>query len=349
MIKQLTFTRFLAAISVVFFHYAQSTMLNVYPVNTVLFAGPVWVVYFFVLSGFVMWVADSNTGNPWIYWAKRFARIYPTYLLALLLTLSVTHGVDPTAVYLDALLLQAWVPGFPLQINVPGWSLSVEMFFYLLFPLIAVLLSHWSLRRVVLVIVAFWVLSQAVYFSAGFPDKVYFPLFHLNGFLIGILAGIIYHSSPKYPAILFPVTSLLVLATPFSVNVFSSSLQPLAGLYAPIFAAFILALSCHTGIVTIVFSNEMLVLLGESSYSLYILQVPVHQMLGTVGEHISSGYFFYLYLLVLIIVAVAVHLLFEKPMRRWIVKEISKLGERQYFIHRGTRVLGNRTHQRDRK
>ena len=92
-LDQITFTRFIAALTVVFFHYGQ----NVFPANIpFLFenvtAGPIAVGYFYVLSGFIMAIAYFHTDknkrrdfNKTKYWVARFARIYPVYLVALLL------------------------------------------------------------------------------------------------------------------------------------------------------------------------------------------------------------------------------------------------------------------------
>ena len=33
-------------------------------------------------------------------------------------------------------LLHAWVPGYSLSLNFPGWSVAVELFFYLVFAML---------------------------------------------------------------------------------------------------------------------------------------------------------------------------------------------------------------------
>lgn len=86
-IEQLTFTRFIAAISIVIFHYGKESILfNNNLVGYVFKQANVGVSYFFILSGFVMIIAYHNKSeiNFIEYFKNRFARIYPVYLLAIL-------------------------------------------------------------------------------------------------------------------------------------------------------------------------------------------------------------------------------------------------------------------------
>jgi peptidoglycan/LPS O-acetylase OafA/YrhL len=138
-IEQLTFTRFLAAISIVIFHYGkESSLFNNENVSFMFEQANVGVSYFFILSGFVMIIAyiDKENIDFFEYVKNRLARIYPVYFLAIILILVIRFfaGVNLVDLILNALMLQAWVPEKALTINFPGWSLSVELFFYILFP-----------------------------------------------------------------------------------------------------------------------------------------------------------------------------------------------------------------------
>jgi peptidoglycan/LPS O-acetylase OafA/YrhL len=86
-LDQLTFTRFIAAISIVVFHYGR----NVFPfdmdgIKFLFRQANVGVSYFFILSGFIMVIAYGNRGKiEYVdYLKRRFARIYPVYFLAIL-------------------------------------------------------------------------------------------------------------------------------------------------------------------------------------------------------------------------------------------------------------------------
>src|SRR5688572_3481996 len=129
-IEQLTFTRFVAAISIVIYHFGDNTFPFNHPLFSPLFKQAyIGVSYFFFLSGFVMIIAYKNKLkiNPFEYMKNRFGRIYPVYLVAILLMIlyfnKINFSYDNNDFILNLLVLQAWVPGSALSINTPGWSL----------------------------------------------------------------------------------------------------------------------------------------------------------------------------------------------------------------------------------
>jgi peptidoglycan/LPS O-acetylase OafA/YrhL len=112
-------------------------------------AGFTGVGLFFVLSGFVLtWTARPGTTIGTFY-ARRLARIYPNHLVAFVLGVVVTvlvagTAVDVRTVLAGLFLVQAWSPDGEVVFAVNGvaWSLSCEIAFYLVFPLLL-----WGLRR----------------------------------------------------------------------------------------------------------------------------------------------------------------------------------------------------------
>jgi len=105
------------------------------------------VLLFFLLSGFVIyysWHEHSGTKDFAHFFYKRFRRIYPIYILALLLAYAVIcikYGmVDPKIPQLvgNLLMIQGYEtdPGwFTMEYmhNGPLWSLSYEWWFYMMF------------------------------------------------------------------------------------------------------------------------------------------------------------------------------------------------------------------------
>ena len=167
------------------------------------------VSYFFILSGFILVVSSTTkSGQPTDrqFWLNRFARIYPLYLLAFLLTalLVATIG-DEQFLYVEsafakpalasALLVQAWIPDYAFYLNYPGWSLSVEALFYALFPFLFRVLRSVSTLSLVVLSVGSWLLNQAFHIylkvhgaTAAFTNA--FPPFHFTTFLMGVCLGI---------------------------------------------------------------------------------------------------------------------------------------------------------------
>jgi peptidoglycan/LPS O-acetylase OafA/YrhL len=138
--------RFVAVVVVFGFHIAVSGVLGDSALgNTIgwLFApGAAGVSFFFVLSGFVLTWSARKGDTAVRFWRRRFARIYPTYLVVLLAVLAVAtiagRALRPEVVLPNLLLVQGWVPD-PRVYSGPNpvaWYLSCEAAFYAVFPLL---------------------------------------------------------------------------------------------------------------------------------------------------------------------------------------------------------------------
>ena len=363
-LDHLTFTRFLAALTVVIFHYGgHLAPFNLQPFDQLFQAGPIAVSYFYALSGFIMAIAYYRPNSPenfnrWKYWLARFARIYPVYLVALLLvffanyrqTGNATENATENAVtqlLLNLSMLQAWVPTYPLSLNSPGWSLSVEAFFYLCLPLLLWIIYRGGLKILMGFSVVLWFATQLLHIyylnSADYRplnalhDFIYYnPLMHLNTFLAGLMVGIVFytklmHKPPhRYNTVLLlstmAVIVLLLILRPRFDLWFSLQIDYTNGLIAPLFLLFIVLLARSQGLISTLLAAPSLVLLGEASYSLYILQRPVYGLYHNYfAKHlaVSELWHFYFYLLLLIALSIASYKLFETPLRQWINTRVS--------------------------
>jgi peptidoglycan/LPS O-acetylase OafA/YrhL len=168
----LTGARFLAAYWVLLYHFTIQFRYDPLPgkpatphvvsilLAPILLQGHLGVDFFFLLSGFILAYtylgADGELrGGKRAFWVARIARIYPVYLLGLIVALpdllvSIPNALQgwgfltaATAVHL--LLLHAWIPVGTVW-NQPSWSLSVEASFYLLFPFILPLMARLNKR-----------------------------------------------------------------------------------------------------------------------------------------------------------------------------------------------------------
>lgn len=356
-LDQITFTRFIAALTVVFFHYGQS----VFPANiSFLFenitAGPIAVGYFYVLSGFIMAIAyyqpqedKQQAINKKKYWLARFARIYPVYLLALLIIVAAkfkTLGENWETLPLHLLLLQSWVPGYPITLNTPGWSLSVEAFFYLCFPFLLIWVYKHGTKSMTLFCLALWIVTQFILLNAlnseayapktALHDFIYYnPFMHLNSFIMGMLCGIYFKKTDEnklhknnslYLGLSFALIFLLIWARPHLEILFDYKLAFTNGLLAPAFLLFIVLLGKNRGLVSTLFSHSWLILLGEASYSLYILQKPIHGLYDKIivpRIALPETIHFYIFLIGLIVISILSYQYFEKPMRKAIRSRFS--------------------------
>ncbi len=342
-IEQLTFTRFLAALIIVVFHYGLDIPPFTHPSISFLFSN-IGISYFFVLSGFVMVIAYSKSGKhivPSIYYKNRFARVYPVYFFALLFSMLMMwicyFPITWDGVSMNLLMLQSWFPKYPMLINRTGWTLSVEVLFYLSFPfLYNKIYAKFSVVSIAFGVLLFWLLSQMLSsYLISIPTLItegsashhliyYFPFMHFNQFLIGNLFGIILlHTYQRFSrnrdilimVLLASMAALLRYSIPFA-NYHN-------GFLAIFFAFIILNISLNTGYITKISSSRAGIFLGEISFGMYILQIPVHDAFYKSTKPFYYNhpyYFFYLYLIVLILFSAFSYQFIETPLRKWIKK-----------------------------
>jgi peptidoglycan/LPS O-acetylase OafA/YrhL len=321
-LRALTSLRFFAAFHVVIFHFQAMQI----------FFGPAWfqklssigyvgVTFFFVLSGFIL--VYTYAGRPVIlrdFWRARFARIYPAYAFSLLVTAPffffavLTMNIPffawakphlKLASVLVLSLLQAWVPPAALTWNAVAWSLSVEAFFYVLFPFLLLFLIRRAPPQLFLIAVASWLSSLALSCFYVFlnPDHLsvvnadvlgaswlnalkFNPLARLPEFLLGMACGFLFLRSRKESKLALPLVLFGIAALAFVA--YFSGVIPYAilhtALLAPAFAAIVYGFALRPKWGTIL-ENRLLVLCGDASYSLYLL----HSMIIGMYFHSTTG------------------------------------------------------------
>lgn len=163
--------------------------------------GDVGVVFFLMLSGFVMTYGYGarvleEGFNRQRYLKRRVARVWPLHLVCLLAALTllpVTLNADTVAALgLNIVLLQSWVPlrDFFFSGNSVSWCLCDLMFFYILFPWLRRLFHRLKGRLIAVLTAAAAALyvAVAVIVPADFRLGVVYvnPLMRLPDFLIGM-------------------------------------------------------------------------------------------------------------------------------------------------------------------
>ena len=354
----LTSLRFLAALHVLLFHVqAMGAVFGLAWFRNLSSIGYVGVSFFFVLSGFILVYTYAgkqvNTGD---FWRARFARLYPAYAFALLISMpfflfAVRHfneiklpfmafeaaHVKLTAA-LEILLLQAWIPPAALSWNPVGWSLSVEAFFYLLFPQLLFRYSRLSRKQLFATIAACWIASTVM--SGAYivlrPDGIvspdsnvytswmhvvkFFPLVRLPEFLMGMAAGFVFLRSRRNQRLALPLIGTGVLAIAV-VSALSNKI-PYAmihtALLSPAFAVVIYGVALRSRW-TSMLENRVLVLFGGASYSMYLIHANiVFSFFHTAKGEVRNASFMGVALCVAIVLAfsILIYLLIEQPARR---------------------------------
>jgi peptidoglycan/LPS O-acetylase OafA/YrhL len=333
MIKPLTSIRFFAAAIVVVYHSgaAFASTSTVVPgfAKTFLLNGHVGVTFFFVLSGFILHhtyrrkLAGSDALRKFA--VSRIARIYPVYLLTLLAMIPFTPSAMSWADMPQFLAIQWWITGptaFLGNWNGPSWTVSLELAFYLAFPWLTSGAMRASSRQLAAVLVALFIFDLVTASSTFVPTHaprfawmvwVPAPLIRIPEFIVGIIAAEFHFrrsgKKPNVPAWVFAIVLLLVMSV-------SSDLW--VGTAVTFLTAFMIsAIAGDRGsLFTRVLENPVIVLLGAASYSLYLVQQPVH--FATVAIVGTSKVMVALQYPAMLAISVLIFIYFEEPMREWI-------------------------------
>jgi peptidoglycan/LPS O-acetylase OafA/YrhL len=358
----ITSLRFFAAFHVALFHLNEMGALT----------GPAWlkafggigyvgVSFFFVLSGFILvyTYAGREVGLR-NFWQARFARIYPAYVFSLLLffpffyygalkmhvpffAFSEQHFALASG--LVVLLVQAWVPAAALAWNSVAWSLSVEAFFYLVFPFVLVKYAKLSRTALWVLIPACWVAGLAVSVgyllsrpagmpyvsSADYSSAVqfvkFFPLVRLPEFLMGMACGFLFLRSERNPKHGLPLVGLglLGVAATTVASRFVPYLVVHTAMSGPAFAALVYGIALQPGWAAWL-NNRALVLFGDASYSFYLLHTmfvwPFFHNMRTQALRNQGLIGIGLWLVMMLAISSLVYRFIEQPARR-------KLGPRK--------------------
>ena len=350
-IKPLTSIRFFAALYVALYHFVRPYSAWG-RLGTFMSAGYIGVSYFFILSGFILTYThaqeyQSGYGKPSRFYIARLARVYPVYLVSMILAAYVSRGefhnpIHVAAYLIDLVMLQSWSIRVVNFFNVPAWSLSTEVFFYLLFPFLVLRLRPSTRAKAALGFATCWALALLaplfclhVYPSASWHEEVArnapgvdqvfrvrrLPILAVPQFLAGISLGWFYLQrglSDRLSSIL-AATSVLSLG----VCLFFSNHIPFIllhnGVLLPLYAMLLLGLCGHNWLARIL-SFAPLVLLGEASYALYL----VHFLFND-WTHDQFGANFSIRaalwkLAIVIPLSILLHLYVERPCRRFILE-----------------------------
>ena len=205
LLPRLTALRAFAALAVFVYHFSADEVASLpWSISSI---GGTGVAFFFVLSGFVLAWGTEPGLRARTFYRRRFARVYPSDAVMLLVALVVPVVPEERSVaaaVANAFTVQAWSPRDQIAYGMNGvsWSLSCEAFFYLVFPLAVVVVRRiprsvsWSLVGVGMVLA-----TAAYVIRPGVAD--HFPLVRISEFLLGLVAGIAVREGwrPRIPGV----------------------------------------------------------------------------------------------------------------------------------------------------
>ena len=294
-----------------------------------IFNGRAPVIIFFILSGYVLSASILRSGGSYIpFIIKRVGRIYPTVIAAILLTLVVGLGI------------KKFIPSFPLpslenviknsllidsSVLHVTWTLTEEMAFALIVYPLCLLVKRYGI--LVLFVALFYSIAaiERPSLTLNIPWLNISLIFFICGMLLNTnLAKSIFSNKQKYLALAF-------------ISVFT-----IGRIYQEFSPNYILtqAILCTTVIGIIIYNkdgrivrfleNRFSLLIGKTSYSLYLFAVPVglivYAVLDYSGSHrIAFGIFAgFIILAISIPLSMITYNFIEKPSIK-ITRAISKL------------------------
>lgn len=347
----LTGLRAFTATNIVFFHFWNPAWFG--PLAPMMDNGYVGVNFFFLLSGFILTYnyadrQDAGQFNRSQFWQQRVSRLYPVYLLGLLISFPIlelewryrTHANFFLGLSLTTIMQQGWSPKLATFWNTPAWTLSCEVAFYLLFPLLLAIKWPRSARKLLLILLLCWLASMVlptIYMWLR-PDGLgpvtrnsnsYWlravkltPLPHLPSFTFGIVLSRLNDRLQLSNKSRFwlALTGIAAISTVMMQGQKVPFLLMHNGLISPLFAISILGLTGHHPI-TYILRFRPFVIVGEASYCLYILHFNlwdwIHRSGILVRLHLMR-YDPWLSYFVLEIAALVAYRCIERPSRNWL-------------------------------
>lgn len=378
-LRALTGLRFMAAALVVLFHYAlytaPATTFTAFGITVphgaphLIANGWLGVSFFFILSGFILaYNYLDERGEMRVhrrdFWIARFARVYPVYVLAFAVAALPffweKHHSLATVVATGAAtltLVQSWIPSLAVSWNGPGWSLSNELFFYALFPLIAIHVARLRQHGLYAVLIASWAASLAMTFALSHFSMQsastsaarwamvmgFNPLVRLPEFLAGVALGCLFIARRASGAgqvgrrrmspALLSTLALVGITGIMSSDIVLPHGLPTYLIIDPLFALLIYSLAFGQGLIAQFFASRGMIVLGQASYAIYLLHSSLLDWAAHLSQHVDSvgrssvmrspgG--FVAYVGIVIGLSIAILYLVEEPARRAITGSIRR-------------------------
>ena len=317
----LTGVRTFLALGIMFFHFTPPYASYVRPVIE---AGFTYISFFLLISGFVLaynYAHRAHTLKPGRFYAARLSRLYPVYLLSLIVSLAMLHSewqVRPHGEFLRGalltpLLLQGWSPTLATFWNTVAWTLATEAMLYLAFPFI-IRMTWWPKepKKLLLLFAGFWVwelvlptayillnpdgLQNIDRYSSGYWLRAlkYTPLPFLPIFLAGITLGRLHAAKPVSDRAKMWM-ALSAIVTVLGIFYFAVPHLPYVllhgGLITPIFALLVFGLT-GTHWIARTLGWGPIAAFGRASLCLYLLHfntwIVLHQFRVPERLHVQA-------------------------------------------------------------
>ncbi|MBV7535962.1 acyltransferase [Duganella sp. sic0402] len=345
--ENLQILRFVAAALVLVTHITFYLHDRISSAHAIWHGGEIGVPIFFVISGFVMYLSgaklDRDASSAKFFLARRVARVFPLYWLITTFKLAIVILAPAAALHNRPDLWQALASyvlfptlnaaGEVRPLHGVGWTLLHEMLFYYVFSL-SLLLRQSPFICSAVIIGALWGAGFFLPADTALAQVLFSPLNLL--FIAGMALAWQYQHGRRLPLLAAVLALVIGIATIVSPEIGETLHRMLGGFNAG--AVLIVAAMLSLQLNVVPAFKKLLVRLGDSSYSLYLIH-PIAAPIICVGLfklHVQSPYVILpIAFVASVIAAHFVYLLVENPLN----KAAWKLLKRTLFSQAPTPIL----------
>lgn len=239
-------------------------------------------ILFFAISGYLMASSINNSSGNKTFLVKRLARIYPSYILTVIMVVFIKVSLFSSITQPDLLksitLLPFGVIVYPLGVE---WTLIYEIFFYFVcWPFNYERFKDFFSRFLLLWMLIILITSLKFNLQTSFLptiNNIFFAVFNF-AFIFG---GLFYYLNQKMPIKSLKLTYIIIiinLIVIYIVGYYSKTITFFGRISYFIFgigfSCIIYAMINNERISNINY-NKYIIALGDYSYGLYLIHVPV--------------------------------------------------------------------------
>ena len=280
----------------------------------------IFVEIFFVLSGFVLSGQLSkihrDKSNIKIFYIRRLFRTIPLYLIALIFYTAISNNFN-LDFFKFLFFVQKIVPNF-VESNyfMVAWSLSIEEFFYLIFPIYLILFSNIKARNLAIYFIILLSIIKILNHENLSNDFLRTgTLIRLDSIAIGFLLSIYYNKLINFPKIVGFVGLLLIAVIIYCKSLFfnGSGINTVYFIFlSQCLGALLVLFFCS---IEFLFKRDLIKkfsnLVATQTYSVYLFHLIIMHFFIMIDNRIINN--LYVYIIVLFLISTIIFKFFEKP------------------------------------
>ena len=283
-----------------------------------------FVEFFFILSGFVLYPqllkVLGKKNNLLIFYQRRWIRTIPLFVILLISVSILTNNFFSLDFFKYLVFIQKSIPNFVTTDYYPiVWSLSIEEFFYLLFPLLLINLNKFNFIKVIMLFLL--IITLIKFILASDVDANFYrtgTFFRFDAILFGFILA-------HYKNILFKYNKIIIIlaisSLIFYMNSYSFFISKKEITFSKII--FILFMQVVSGLIMFSFLSlekfiinktikDICLLVSSQTYSIYLFHIILIYIFQK--TNISLPIMNFIYILLLFFVSTLVYKFFEKPL-----------------------------------